>query len=243
MSKDLGLQLAAVRIFATNLEKAKEFYSTSLGLKFLHGSTQQCYLVYQLNDASVLIIECPDSDDPKGLALVGRFTGVSFEVKDVQQAYKELKDRGVKFVGPPQKQEWGGTLTNFFDLENNELTIVQSQSKPSKDVPTKQTKATAHAEPVAYASPSVEKAWSMIFEMEEKIAEIESRAASIPHVDEEAATEAAINKQQMAAKVEAELAALKNKTKKTRLVIAEEKKQLPAIRTTKTKNLPKRLND
>ena len=48
--------------------------------------------------------------------MVGRFVGVS--------AYETLAARGVDFVGPPEKQPWGGVLAHLRDPDGNILTLL-----------------------------------------------------------------------------------------------------------------------
>jgi len=48
---------------------------------------------------------------------------VSLQVDDVPATYAELRARGVDFVGPPEKQSWGGTLAHFRDPDGNVLTL------------------------------------------------------------------------------------------------------------------------
>lgn len=62
------------------------------------------------------------SDD---LDLVGRFTGLSFTVADMQSKYAEMLANGVTFAGQPERQVWGGILATFKDPAGNELQLVQ----------------------------------------------------------------------------------------------------------------------
>ncbi len=75
-------------------------------------------------DGKNLIIEAVAADDPERDDLVGRFLAVSFEVDDVEKAYRDLKAKGVTFPQPPAKQSWGGTLAFPRDPDGNILTLV-----------------------------------------------------------------------------------------------------------------------
>ena len=57
---------------------------------------------------------------------MGRFTGLSFAVDDVEAKHKELLALGVRFTGAPERQSWGGVLATFQDPEGNEMQIAQS---------------------------------------------------------------------------------------------------------------------
>jgi uncharacterized glyoxalase superfamily protein PhnB len=45
-------------------------------------------------------------------------------VADVELAYRCLRDRGVEFPGPPERQAWGGLLAHFRDPDGNVITLV-----------------------------------------------------------------------------------------------------------------------
>jgi len=42
---------------------------------------------------------------------------VGFTVKDLQESYRQMQTRGVKFLMPPTKQDFGGSLAQFLDTE------------------------------------------------------------------------------------------------------------------------------
>src|SRR5690606_9442296 len=68
-----------------------------------------------------LIVEMTDGQHPEE---VGRFAGLSLEVKDIAAAHERLLAAGVEFTHPPTKQPWGGTLAHFKDPSGNVLTLV-----------------------------------------------------------------------------------------------------------------------
>jgi uncharacterized glyoxalase superfamily protein PhnB len=73
-----------------------------------------------------LVVESVAADAPEEeRILVGRFTGLSFTVQDIEARYRELLALGVPFTGLPEKQMWGGTLATFQDPSGNELQMVQ----------------------------------------------------------------------------------------------------------------------
>jgi len=114
-------RIASIRVFVFDLEAARKFYEETLGLA---GRVDgEDYSAFALGDAR-LIIE-PVEPTSEYALLVGRFTGFSLEVADVNAAYEELKGRGVIFLDPPEKQPWGGILAHFEDADENILTIVQ----------------------------------------------------------------------------------------------------------------------
>ena len=44
-------------------------------------------------------------------------------VDDVDKAYRELKEKGVKFITEPKDKHWGARAAMFIDPDGNEFTI------------------------------------------------------------------------------------------------------------------------
>jgi len=107
----------------SDISRAQPFYQDVLGLPLSQGGASQGYLLFKPAGINILVESC-DTNDEEGRTLVGRFVGLSFSVPDVQQAYEELKHRGVEFSGAPEAQSWGGTLAHVRDPDRNILTLV-----------------------------------------------------------------------------------------------------------------------
>jgi lactoylglutathione lyase len=116
-------KLFAVRIFVTDWERAINFYSKTLGMAVTHRSIAWGWAQMATGEGQ-LALERVDPSDDEGRALVGRFVGVSLEVPDIFATYKILAERGVDFVGPPEKQPWGGVLAHLRDPDGNVLTLL-----------------------------------------------------------------------------------------------------------------------
>jgi lactoylglutathione lyase len=112
--------LSAVRIFVDDLERARRFYRDVLELP--ERAAEPDWAVFEL-DGKDIIVEAVAPDDPEQ-DLVGRFLAVSFDVDDIDAAYRVLMDRGVSFAHPPEKQAWGGTLAFPRDPDGNTFTLV-----------------------------------------------------------------------------------------------------------------------
>jgi len=117
-----------IRIFVSDLSLAQPFYQDLLGLPLADGGASQGYLVFKPGGINILVETC-DLDGEERRQLIGRFVGLSFNVPDVQQAYEELKGRGVEFSGALEKQPWGGTLAHIYDPDRNILTLVSSPQR------------------------------------------------------------------------------------------------------------------
>jgi len=73
-----------------------------------------------------LVIEPVTPDAPQeDQGLVGRLTGLSLTVSDIHAKHRELRARGVSFIGEPERQFWGGTLATFCDSAGNEIQLVE----------------------------------------------------------------------------------------------------------------------
>lgn len=115
-------RVSAVRIFATDLERARAFYRDVLELDEMH--VGDGYALLDCGGIS-LLLEIGRPDDAEAAGLVGRLLGVSFAVEgDIHEVYRRLVVRGVAFAGPPELQPWGGTLAFPRDPDGNVLTLV-----------------------------------------------------------------------------------------------------------------------
>lgn len=119
------MQLNAARVFVNDIAAAKVFYSQSLALPLKHDGADYGFCVFRPGNMD-LVIELVPADAPSDdLDLVGRFTGLSFSVADIQSKYVEMLANGIAFASQPERQVWGGILATFKDPAGNELQLVQ----------------------------------------------------------------------------------------------------------------------
>lgn len=116
-------RLSVVRVFVTDWERAIRFYSETLEMAVAVRNDEMGWAQMATGEGQ-LALERVDASDPEGRRLVGRFVGVSLEVPDIFATYKTLAGRGVKFVGPPERQPWGGLLAHLRDPDGNVLTLL-----------------------------------------------------------------------------------------------------------------------
>jgi lactoylglutathione lyase len=114
--------IEAVRVFTTKLAQARRFYADTLGLPEIFAD--DAIAMFDTGQAK-LIVEYVDPSDPEATGSVGRFTAFSFTVTDMETAVNDLRDRSVEWLGPPERQAWGGVLCHFKDPDGNILTLVQ----------------------------------------------------------------------------------------------------------------------
>ncbi len=118
------MKLGTLRLFVNNLDAALAFYRDLLGIKLLHDGRAQGYLLFDAG-LSLVLETVADDAPPQEQALVGRFSGASFTVADIQAEHLRLSAAGVAFDAPPEKQFWGGWTASFTDPAGNTLQLAQ----------------------------------------------------------------------------------------------------------------------
>ena len=114
---------------ANDIEKAKEFYGKTLGLKV--SESHGLLTLHLAGDNNVLIY-------PKPNHVPATFTVLNFPVKDVDQAVDELTKRGVRFeiydlpdIKTDKKgimRGKGPTIAWFKDPAGNTLSVLEQDS-------------------------------------------------------------------------------------------------------------------
>jgi predicted enzyme related to lactoylglutathione lyase len=118
------MRIAAVRMFVTDLGRAEAWYRGVLGASPTAGGVDVGFVVFDVGCHLVIEPVTGDSEIPAD-QLVGRFTGVSFVVADIEAAHRSLVARGVSVVGEPEPQSWGGVLATIADPDGNQMQLVQ----------------------------------------------------------------------------------------------------------------------
>jgi len=94
-----------------------------LGLHLVDGTAAGPYAFFDTGSTQ-LALERIAPNHPAYGELVGRFAALSFKVSDLSAIYDELVSKGVEFMAPPQKQQWGGGIAHFRDPAGNILSLV-----------------------------------------------------------------------------------------------------------------------
>lgn len=114
--------IEAVRVFTTDLARARRFYAGALGLP--ETSYGGGAAVFDTGQAK-LIVEHIDADDPEAAELLGRFTAFSFTVASMAAAITELAPHSIDWLSRSERQPWGGVLSHLRDPDGNVLTLVE----------------------------------------------------------------------------------------------------------------------
>jgi catechol 2,3-dioxygenase-like lactoylglutathione lyase family enzyme len=109
----------SITFYVSNLEKSAKFYEETLGLekKYEYSS----YVGFECGGVEIGLIPKLKEGQKVGPAS----PSVEFLVDDVEKVYKELKNKGVKFIKELHEQPWGGKQATFTDLDGNILEIAQ----------------------------------------------------------------------------------------------------------------------
>lgn len=116
-------KLYALRIFSFKWDESLTFYRDKVGLPLKFADPEHGWAEFDLGGVS-LAVERQAEGDVEAKNLVGRFVGASIQVEDIDETYRTMKGNGVIFMGPPEKQPWGGVLVHFKDPDNNILTLL-----------------------------------------------------------------------------------------------------------------------
>ena len=127
--------MGGIVVIVSDQQKAMEFYSQKLGFEIKTDTSfvgirwvevgpkdSQSTISLMLPNVQMMSNEGVVEAAKKG---IGTETGIWFYSDDMQSTYKELKNQGVD-ISQPEKQEWGGIMSKFKDLDGNSYSIVSS---------------------------------------------------------------------------------------------------------------------
>ena len=122
LSESEGLMIEKMKnivVFVRDFEKAKRFYKEQLRLPLVQ--------------ESVAIMEFFPGGTTLGVSLamheaafplVGRHTGITLQVKDIELLCRELEEAGVEFAEPLEKTPWG-KMAVVKDPDGNQFALVE----------------------------------------------------------------------------------------------------------------------
>lgn len=122
MITQIGLHTVIVK----DLNRSQRFFRDTLGLRVAFYHRKVKWLCFDAGNGTLLSLTVPWNKWSK--KLVGVPTGISFDVDDIEAAYKSLKKKKVKFHLAPRKEPWGGMLANFEDPDGNQYFLLEMPS-------------------------------------------------------------------------------------------------------------------
>ncbi len=109
------MQLAYVNVFVSDLARSTTFFQDTIGLSLLFSSPEHGYASFMAGGVRIGVA-VPGSEQSQ---LVGRHTGIGFEVADLANEHTRLTGLGVQFTMPPTRQPWGAFMALFADPDGN----------------------------------------------------------------------------------------------------------------------------
>ena len=118
---NLKLQVSYIRVGSTNLDKARHFYGEILELPLVTDNIKAGYLLFNLTGITLIVEKLIEGNTE---LCPCRYLGISLKVQDIFEVYQTFSNLGVEFKHPPEKQFWGGYLTEFLDPDDNVWTLL-----------------------------------------------------------------------------------------------------------------------
>ena len=107
-------RIQTVTLYVSDQDRAKAFYTQKLGfaerMDAPMGPDNRWLELAPGRGETSLVLMKPAPDMPGhdlAASMVGSWATFIFAVDDIQATHQELTARGVEFVEPPSKQEWG----------------------------------------------------------------------------------------------------------------------------------------
>lgn len=122
----MSISLYSIAIFVEDIDRAVTFYQRDLGLpltrrgsfgaEFLEGGTR---------------LGVHPAVHPEAKPLVGRHTGLTFQVENLLDFCEQLHQRGVTFLNEPTQQAWG-IMAMIADPDGNVLALWENRAPPAE---------------------------------------------------------------------------------------------------------------
>ncbi len=121
-----------IGIAIKGIEQAGKFYTDILGLEIEdieHVSDQKVNVAFvPVADSEVELLESTDPEGPVAKYLDSRGEGVqhiAFRVEDIEEALKELKDKGVRLIDQTPRKGAGGAKIAFIHPKETHGILVE----------------------------------------------------------------------------------------------------------------------
>ena len=133
MSDGINMLGGAI-VMVSDQQKALEFYSKKLGFEIKEnvdeGESKWIEVRPKNSGAPISLMDpkkekIPQQLKEQAISKIGTQTGIWFYAKDIQTAYKILKENGVE-ITEPQKQPWGVMMSRFYDQDKNEFGLLEN---------------------------------------------------------------------------------------------------------------------
>ena len=119
--------VATVCIFVNDQEKAKAFYTDTLGFELRQDSPMgesRWIAVAPKGARTEVILYKMDQNWEHYRSVMGKSQAITFNVTDIAGLRDDLKAKGVRITQEPDPQPWG-TYMMILDQDNNALLMVE----------------------------------------------------------------------------------------------------------------------
>jgi catechol 2,3-dioxygenase-like lactoylglutathione lyase family enzyme len=139
--QDPYLRIQHITIFIRDYERSLQFYVEKLGFSLVVDhkiDDRHRWVAVAPPDGTAILALVVPSPDSKEHAFIGRSLQIVFITEDVEKKFKDWSARGVVFQHPPRTPEWGGTFTQFADLDGNSFALI-GFDEATRDLETQRT--------------------------------------------------------------------------------------------------------
>ena len=114
--------LGNVTVVVKDLNKSLRFFRDKIGLRLAFFDKKHDWVCF---DAGRMAFSLTKPWNRESRKMIGRRTGLSFFVEDIEKTAKALKKKRVRFTIEPHKRNWGGMLAAFKDIDGNSYFLLQ----------------------------------------------------------------------------------------------------------------------
>ncbi|MBX3675363.1 MAG: VOC family protein [Burkholderiales bacterium] len=115
------MRISYVNVFVNDLPGAIAFYRDKLGLPLQFSSPEHGYASFSAGGIRLGVAVA----GAEQAQLVGRHSGIGFDVPDLEAEHARLSGLGVRFTMPPTQQPWGGFMAMISDADGNVFYLDQ----------------------------------------------------------------------------------------------------------------------
>lgn len=122
------MKFSNVRLLVKDFKTCFKFYNEQLGFEAAWGNEDDCYASFKVADgiegfalfvSDFMAVAIGNSDKTQPSACREK-SMISFEVENVDESYKSLLSKGVKFINEPTNMpDWGMRVVHLRDPEEN----------------------------------------------------------------------------------------------------------------------------
>lgn len=109
-----------VVLFVRDIEKARRFYKELLGLPLV----QESPMMMEFFPGGGATLGVATAMHEAAFPLVGRHTGITLTVKEIDAFCRRLTEEGVDFAEPLERSPWG-KMAVVRDPDGNQLALVE----------------------------------------------------------------------------------------------------------------------